>query len=642
MGRSKLKFLLFTILLLQGAQILAQKGMTDTTASLPVLEISGHRQDDFSSAYNVRSIDSIRMMQMQGADLSSILSDNGLVYIKKYGTNGLGSISVRGTSAVHTATVWNGFSLQSPMNGGNDLSLFPAGFSDRIALQSGGACALFGSGAIGGSLQLSNDPAFGSGLRISAGLQAGSFSNYGGKLSVDAGTAKTSVYLRGFYKNGLNNFPYYYNHQGPFKMQHSALEAGGLIGGVHLALTKNQFISIHGWWQQNKRELGQVISTIQDEVQNDRVFRTSAEWRIIKKAYSISARNLFASENQHYSTIIRGIDSENNFIDNVTEVEIKITAVANHLFNLGFNNAFEQVNSVNYKSVEQRDRPSLFFNHRYQTRNGRLNTTVSLREEYADKFILPVFTGGLEWKAFKGFALHWAGSRVYRIPTMNDLYWSPGGNTELSPEEGWTAECGINQEIKYRKWSFNAGITGYSYNIKNWIQWLPSGAYWTPKNVQQVWSRGLESEIKCSYLLKKWSFVLSGEYSYTLSSNMISKFTGDASVGKQLIYTPEHQAGGRIHIGFSGFLLSYYHKYTGIRYISGDNLDYLPGFHTGDLILSKNFRLKKSSLNISASCENLWNSRYLVIAAMPMPGRSYSLSINYQFHNPETGVKHKS
>lgn len=117
-----LKYTLCGILITISIHAMAQPGMTDTTSALPPVEIQSTRLTNYHSGYNIHRIDSISMLQYGQSSLSDLLSNNGLVYIKKYGINGIGSVSLRGTSAVHTATVWNGFNLQSPMNGGADLT----------------------------------------------------------------------------------------------------------------------------------------------------------------------------------------------------------------------------------------------------------------------------------------------------------------------------------------------------------------------------------------------------------------------------------------------------------------------------------------------------------------------------------------
>ena len=73
----------------------------------------------------------------------------------------------------------------------------------------------------------------------------------------------------------------------------------------------------------------------------------------------------------------------------------------------------------------------------------------------------------------------------YRFPGMNDLYWRPGGNPEVKPEDGYSYDA----SVAYRKQlcrglSLDAEVSGYLMYIDNWILWLPKDGnqwIWTPQ-----------------------------------------------------------------------------------------------------------------------------------------------------------------
>ncbi|MDZ7776138.1 MAG: TonB-dependent receptor [Bacteroidales bacterium] len=89
-------------------------------------------------------------------------------------------------------------------------------------------------------------------------------------------------------------------------------------------------------------------------------------------------------------------------------------------------------------------------------------------------------------------------SRNYRLPTLNDLYWQPGGDPELLPERGFTLETGLKYLSQKRNgWHGGAEITWFRNDISNWIAWQPDGimSYWTPKNITEVLSQGIEAQL---------------------------------------------------------------------------------------------------------------------------------------------------
>ena len=66
----------------------------------------------------------------QGERLSDALNEFSSVYVKSYGSGGLASLAIQGTSAEQTAIEWNGVKINAPSLGQVDLSLFMLGMQD--------------------------------------------------------------------------------------------------------------------------------------------------------------------------------------------------------------------------------------------------------------------------------------------------------------------------------------------------------------------------------------------------------------------------------------------------------------------------------------------------------------------------------
>ena len=91
-------------------------------------------------------------------------------------------------------------------------------------------------------------------------------------------------------------------------------------------------------------------------------------------------------------------------------------------------------------------------------------------------------------------------ARNYHHPTLNDMYWQPGGNPDLSPEEGYSRvkhQCYWETQLRLR--SAPSATRAYRVlfaQINNWILWLPGfKGYWEPVNVAEVRSYGLEYQL---------------------------------------------------------------------------------------------------------------------------------------------------
>ena len=86
-------------------------------------------------------------------------------------------------------------------------------------------------------------------------------------------------------------------------------------------------------------------------------------------------------------------------------------------------------------------------------------------------------------------------SRNYRFPTLNDLYFLPGGNPNLKNESGFTYDAGLSFDFgKSDKFNIKGGVTWFDSRIDNWIIWLPTTkGFFSPRNIKKVHAYGVES-----------------------------------------------------------------------------------------------------------------------------------------------------
>ena len=168
----------------------AQNRIADSTYTLKEIKIISNRLDNYSSGTKVQLIDSNIIAQYINNSLATLLLNESSIFIKSYGAGSLATTSFRGGNATHTAVLWNGFNLNSPSNGQLDLSIIPNTISNKVSIQFGGSSALWGSGAVGGTILLNNNIKFNEGLTIVASLSAGSFDDYSQQIYVQQSNAK--------------------------------------------------------------------------------------------------------------------------------------------------------------------------------------------------------------------------------------------------------------------------------------------------------------------------------------------------------------------------------------------------------------------------------------------------------------------
>ena len=124
---------------------------------------------------------------------------------------------------------------------------------------------------------------------------------------------------------------------------------------------------------------------------------------------------------------------------------------------------------------------------------------ASLRKEITTNYESPLlYSIGGNLQLFEWYALKFSGSKNYRVPTFNDLYWQGSGNQNLRPESSLQLELG--QVFTTKKLSFTT--TAFYSKITDMLRWLPNNSgQWQPINTDKVKIYGLEALLEWK---KEW------------------------------------------------------------------------------------------------------------------------------------------
>lgn len=637
MSVSKIVSLSFSLFL--GLNSFGQTNINDTTFKLKEVIISSNRVTNFSAGTKVNSIDSLSLSQHSNQNLSDLLIDGSPLFIKSYGLGTLATSSFRGGSASHTAILWNGFNINSPMNGQLDLSLVPVNFSDAISIQYGGTSALWGSGAVGGAIHLTNNAKFNTGLTTKINLSAGSFESYSQQASVDFSKKRFISSIKLFNTSAKNNFQYnniFSPENRKVTQSNAELKSYGLLSENYFLIKANQKINLFFWHQHMNRNIPPTMLQLSNKSnQIDNSYRITSEWEYHKKKTTTYIRAAYFNESLIFSDEIYNYSTTNRSKSIITETETKINLSKQHFINLGINNTFANAIASSYHNKPQQNRTALFTSYLYKTKNEKLRANISGRQEMIeDEFVPFTYSIGTDYQFIKWLSLQGNFSKVYRIPTINDLYWNPGGNPDLLPESGYSEEIGLKLNLKNDRITFTSDVTVFNRNMGNWIIWLPRISYWSPQNIMNVWSRGMETNSTLSIRINKVKIGFSVLTNYVVSTNQKAKTANDASIGKQLIYVPMYIGNAKISIECKGLAFSYRHNYTGYRYTSTDNTQYLSPYYLGSFYLSHKMQLKNLTANIFLQANNVWNEQYQVILNRAMPPQNFSAGISFEFNKP--------
>jgi vitamin B12 transporter len=633
-------YVLFMFLFVTG-KVCAQS-LPDTTL-LPEVPVQSGRYKIFSIGVKTTTIDSIALKENFSGTLTELLSTRSPVFIKDYGAGTLATISFRGTSASQTQVNWNGFPINSMTAGETDFSLIPVSLADKVTLVHGGSSSLYGSGAIGGSVQIDNMPSWQKGISVLLSDEYGSFSTNRTRLKVIAGNRIFQSASTVYFSASKNNYPFVNTTliDGP-KVRQTNAEAHqhGFIQSISVKLGKTSILSGSIWYQNNEKNIPpQMFASSGKASQKDSCLRSFAGWTKNIKSGSFALRSAWFSEYLAYSDPVSKIDSRNKVNRSMSEAELRRSFFNEKiLINSGISFTYAKATVVEYGGSKEQFRTGIFAGIKYIL-SEKWKTNFTVRKDFVSGYKTPIAPAiGLEGKIAKGFFLKSSVTRNFNIPTLNQRFWIPGGNPDLKPEKGWSSDVGVKHILSISdKNLWTTELTAYSSVINNWLQWMPptnGGLVWTPRNAKKVWARGLEAKINYVYAYKKWKSELTFNYAHSVSTNR-AIYAEDSSVllGKQLLYVPIDNFNLTWHVEYAKFFITYNHNFTGYRFTDSENDHFLPGYIVSNLYLGKKLQSKLFSTYLQLKISNIWNTSYQVVSWWAMPGRAFYLNVQFEFNN---------
>lgn len=608
------------------------------TIVLQAVEVSAPAiKTDVAETTMERSVDTSVMKRLNSVSMSQLLIQHSPVFIKTYGPGGTATASFRGTTASHTLVLWNGFQLNAPSLGQVDFSTIPVFMTDQISLKWGAGTSA-NSGGLGGVVNINNDEYFCKGLIGNVKQTYGSFNTLGSFATVGYSWANHLLRVKAFRTSSDNDFTYnnigVIPHQ-KMKQKNADYVDYGMMPEYQWRFG-NSLISIVSWNQKSHRNCPQIMPNVGNEntveyTDND-FSRNYVSFKNYWNTGKIEVKSAYFRENQRYvlntftdiGTLVTSMDSKNT-----ANVFHQIADVEQHLYKNWKLNAkiqwdHEQVESSDYEGVKKRDVFST-----YAALSGKVLKNIDLRATLRNDIVdgksvgfFPTATASYSCAYLKGLKISAGYSHNYRNPSLNDLYWNPGGNPDLKPEDGRTADGNLNYIRDFGRFSVESQVSAYYSKVSDWIQWKPTSyRYWVPENVSTVVAYGADVHLKMNYNIENWKFSVSGNYVYA--------HTTDEN-DKQLIYIPLHHANAFADIEWKGWNISYTVEFTGERKTSMNDNEFY-GFRLMPYALH-HISLGKHvwKLDIELKINNLTDEDYQAILWRAMPGRSYEVAINFK------------
>lgn len=630
------------------------------------------------------TFDSLALKENIALSMADILTFNSSVFVKSYGRATLSTVAFRGTSPSHTQVTWNGMRINNPMLGMTDFSTIPSYFIDQASLLHGTSSVNETGGGLGGLVKLGTIPDAPDGFNMQYVQGIGSFKTFDEFARITFHNDNWTSSTRAVYSSSPNDYKYV-NHDKKVNIydddhniigQYNPTERNRsgsykdlhLLQEVYYNTNKGDRFGLNAWYINSNRELPMLTTDYGNERnfenrQREHTFRSVLSWDhtfsgkgednpsfgklSVKGGYIHTwmaydykrevAENNWASMTRSRSRIntyygqADGEYSPNKKWYFTANISAHQHFVRSEDKNIILQDGDKAVVGYDKGRIELSGSASA----KWQPID-RLGMSVVLREDmYGDQWapVIPAFfidglvsrTGNIMLKA--------SVSRNYRFPTLNDLYFLPGGNPNLKNEHGFTYDAGVSFNTgKAGVFSFGGSANWFDSRIEDWIIWLPTTkGFFSPRNVKKVHAYGVEVKANIAIQpFKGWLLDIDGSYSWTPSINKGDKMSpADQSVGKQLPYVPKHSASFTGRLSWRTWSFLYKWCYYSERFTMSSN-DYtitghLPRYFMSNISFEKGLSFRPVDLQLKLAVNNLFNEEYLSVLSRPMPG------INFEF-----------
>ena len=634
------------------------------------------------------TFDSVTLKENIALSIADVLTFNSPLFVKQYGRATLSTVSFRGTGPSHTQVTWNGMRINNPMLGMTDFSMIPSYFIDDASLLHGTSSVNEAGGALGGVVKLSTAPAAADGFGLQYIQGIGMYRTFDEFLRLTWGDEHWQVSTRAVYQSSRNDYKYrnrdkkeniydeemnivgsYYpverNKSGAFDDVHVLQE-------IYYNTGRGDRFGLNAWYINSNRELPLLTTDYADDTrfenrQREHTLRSVLSWDRLRRDWKVGAKAGYIHTWMAYdyrrdpgNGIMTSMTRSRSRIDTFYGQAAGEYAVGDEwLFTADIALHQHFVRSADKNIVLQQGDKAIVG---YDQGRVEIDAAVSAKWRPAERLglsaVLREQLYGTKWATvpalFADYLLSKRGnvvakvsvSRNFRFPTLNDLYFLPGGNPDLKNETGVQYEAGLSFAVgRDAIYTLSGSASWYDQRIDDWILWLPTTkGFFSPVNIKEVHAYGVEVRADLSVMLARGlKLDLDGTFSWSPSINVGEPMSpADQSVGKQLPYEPEFSGTATGRLAWRSWGLLWQFCYYSERYTMSSNDITLTGRLTpyvmNNLSLEKGFAFRRADLSLKATINNLFNEEYLSVLSRPMPRMNCEFFINVK---PKWGKKNR-
>ena len=642
----------------------------DSTKTYHIEEVSVSAQRSRKEVIPVQMLAGEELQKLSVHSVADAIRYFSGIQIKDYGgIGGLKTVNIRGLGTQHVGVFYDGVQLGNAQNGQIDLGRFSLDNMEAVSLYNGQKSAIFQSAkdfASAGSIYMTaRHPSFGEGqnYRLKGTFKTGSFGLVNPSVLLEHRLSKqVSGSLSAEYMYTSGKYKFRYRQKNGYDITETrkngdveAIRAEyGLFGDMQGGEWKAK-----AYLYNSERGLpGAAVRETGDFVHEDRQWDTNfflqGSFRKHWGNYSLQTNGKYAYDYLHYLSDPR-LDVTTMYVNNHYRQHELYFSAANMLNILPFWSADVSVdfqwNKLNADLVNfvypcrytalVAAATALHF-ERFKLQASLLGTfvheTTKVPNAAAGDKHKYTPTVVASWQPFKNEDLNLRAfyKKIFRMPTLNDLYYTFIGNIDLNPEYTTQYDIGVTYSRKFRggypaRLEFQADA--YYNEVTDKIVAMPTSNQfrWTMVNLGYVEMHGVDVALQTEWhLLKDLKANLRVNYTYEKAQD----FTDAKSdyYGGQIPYIPWHSGSAVLNLSYRDWDMNYSFIYTGERYESSANIpeNYAKEWYTNDLSLSRRLHWKKMLWKLTAEVNNVFNQQYEVVQWYPMPGINFRFVINVE------------
>lgn len=611
--------------------------LADTTVSLDEVTVTAARSATLlaESPVRVTVLGSEAIAATGARHVADLLQATSGAFVKRYGSGGLASISLRGTGASQTLVLLDGHRIADPQLGQLDLSLLPTLLLQSVEVMPGAGSALYGTDALGGVVNLrTRRPEGQTTGAVSAGY--GAYGDRTASALVSGGSGPWSALVLGEYATSEGDYPYFDASRFPadWVRRTGADRTRRSVYASARYHREARRLRATAWYTDAERGLPTIGgSQARGERQEDAQLRLWLDGETRLGGTLLRTGGLVQHSSLRYFTVDEdgdvGADDTGRTLTASGEFELQRIIGRRWLVSTGTTLGYGQARHPSLADDARELHGGVFASA--QGSYGVLQLFPAL---HADGYLLTDGTTRLALaprlglnlqplSAVEALRLKASAGRAFRVPTFNDRFWQPGGNPELQPERGWTADAGVVVTLPRHR----AEVTYFTSRVHDQIVWVPgSGGYWTPRNLQHAATHGVEASLEQTLPLGRYVRLRNGVF-YTLTHARDRSDLDTRSYDEPLRYVPPVQVKGHVGVDVGPAALDVYARHVGRRYVTSDGQQSLDPYSLVEVRLRLRATWSGMEGIIALSVDNVLDAEYQVVEAEPMPPRHARLQL---------------